>query len=79
MSRRLALTLGLTFDARDGLHDGAAVAWAAGHGDGARGQVAGRMTELASGKLVEAWGPRMARAAASYARAASSSYSKKPR
>ena len=33
----------------------------------------------ASGKFVEACGPRIARAAASYARAASSSYSKKPR
>ena len=35
-------SLGVDVDARDGLHDGAAVAWAAGHGDGARGQVAGR-------------------------------------
>ena len=32
-----------------------------------------------SGKLVDACGPRMARAAASYALAASSSYSKKPK
>jgi hypothetical protein len=33
----------------------------------------------ASGKLVDACGPRITRAAASYALAASSSYSKKPK